>query len=445
MSLLAIPPRRRIFEEHLDEAGFLFTQWEHALDDPSYSIAEVADGPEARLLANVDGLVIPGRKLAEKLLVPALEGDEPGPIFAAALALLSSEDGDFSYPVLEALGAAEDEPRAALVRALQLVERPDILVRLGRLIASPSPLAQAAAVEVLAFQRLGAAAPLDPLLSSREPSLRKAALALARLFPERAHPQLIEQLFETEDPEERHHALVTGLIVSVRSAWPRLDAWVREGGPGWELASVTWATSGERDIAPLVHALSDEDRRGAALIALGFTGWRTAVDAVLPFLDDRSVAPYAAEALSAVSGLVLDGKFVRGPPGWDPDNSDDDDEMPDLPLPEPGIIRDWWLRSRRRFDPGVRYTGGEPRTLRGVVAALESGPTRRRRALAVDLAIRTRGEVQLETRDFARRQLGELVALRSTPVREKPGNYRELLQYPPPQRPPAPPRVRPAT
>jgi hypothetical protein len=71
-----------IMTEHLDEAAFLWTQWEHALVSPRYALADVADGPEE--------------------LIPALAHDEPEYRFAAAGALLASGERARRAAVLDA-------------------------------------------------------------------------------------------------------------------------------------------------------------------------------------------------------------------------------------------------------------------------------------------------------------------------------------------------------
>jgi hypothetical protein len=53
-------------------------------------------GPEERLRAYLDGLVLGGPKVAEKLLIPG--GDDPGAAFAAAFALAKSPSGEHARP-----------------------------------------------------------------------------------------------------------------------------------------------------------------------------------------------------------------------------------------------------------------------------------------------------------------------------------------------------------
>jgi len=120
ISVARSPVRWDIVEEHLDEAAFLWTQWEHALVSPRYTLADVADGPEERLKAHVDGLVVGREPVAERLLIPALAHDEPEYRFAAASALLASGERAPRAAVLDALAAAGGPALAALARAFAL-------------------------------------------------------------------------------------------------------------------------------------------------------------------------------------------------------------------------------------------------------------------------------------------------------------------------------------
>src|SRR5258705_6910781 len=94
-----------ISEEHLVDAGFLWTQRERALESPRHTLAEVATGVEERLLAHLDGLIVGGAPVAEKLLVPVLEDDSADPelLVVASLALLEGTLPDAEDAVLSGL------------------------------------------------------------------------------------------------------------------------------------------------------------------------------------------------------------------------------------------------------------------------------------------------------------------------------------------------------
>ncbi len=442
MTPSAPPIRWDIVDEHLDEAAFLYGQWERALVDPEYTLGEVLSGPEERLLAHLDGLVVAGQRAAEKLLLPALGGDDPGLVFAAAYALLASEDGDFSEPVLKALVEGEPAAADAVVRALQVTQRGDLYGRLAPLLAKgPAPV-QARVLEVLAFLRIDPRVRLDPLARSTDEGLRRAVLRVGRIFPAQVPLQQVELALASKDPAERALALEVGLVQGSKGAWAAVERALAAPvpPPEWAQAALLWALSGERELRPLLSGLTDPKRRNAALFALGFTGRVAAVEAALAWLADEQAGKVAAEAFSAVTGLVIEKRFATPSERWDPDAPEDEEEASDeaegpeadLPAPAPEAIGAWWQAEQARFDPLQRWLGGKPWAIEGVVAGLEEGPCRRRGAQALDLAIRSRGQLQLETTAPARRQVAELAELRRGLPRGL-GTYREIIQAPAPR------------
>lgn len=65
-----------IYEQHLEEAAFLWSQWELALVALDYVLADVTP-LQGRLHAHVDGLVLGSEPVAKRILLPALASDEP--------------------------------------------------------------------------------------------------------------------------------------------------------------------------------------------------------------------------------------------------------------------------------------------------------------------------------------------------------------------------------
>jgi uncharacterized protein (TIGR02270 family) len=407
-----------VVEEHLDEAGFLRQTWEEALRSPLYTLAEIAAGPEERMLAHLDGLVVTGRRAAERLLLPALGADDAGQVFAAAFALLVSEDGDFTDAVVEALGEAEPEPRAAIRRALCVVPRAELGATLAARVPGAKPAAQAELLEVLAYLRLDAGVRLEPLFASEDPVERARALRIARVFPARLDPRAVEHGLVDPVPEVRAAALETGLVTGVRSAPAACEAELSQGGPAYATAALLTALSGEeRAVAPLVTALADDDLVAPATFALGFTGRLSAADALLELmLRDEARAPLAAEGFCAITGLVVEKRFERDTPPWRPMSPVEEEGEPygpesDLPKPVPELVARWWNEARPRLDAAARWLRGQPFSAESQLRELEAGAARRREGLALDLAIRTRGQVVVAWDALSERQRQDLVAV----------------------------------
>ena len=405
-----------IVEEHLDEVAFLSGQWETALSSPRQTLASVAAGPEERLLAHVDGLLAAGAAARERLLEPALAGGDGEKAFAGALALLESPGREQVDRASELASAAGPEASAALTRALGLAHRPGIDRDLLTLAGAADPKRVGPALDALAFRRLPV--PAEVLLragSMQAPEVVAAALRAARLAGPKASP-FVERALRSPVVAVRDAALESGLVLGLRSAWVTCQqaAEAREPGSGFPLLAL--ALGGEpSDVERITAALAVEALRPAALFALGFTGRAAAAEACLAHLRDAKVARLAGEAFSAITGLVIQGELQAPEPAprEEPIPLELEDLGADLvpgheaalPLPAADAVEAWWKKARTKLDARARYLGGKPYDAETAQDALAQGPMRRRHALGLDLAIRTRGEYAVQTRGWAADQL----------------------------------------
>jgi uncharacterized protein (TIGR02270 family) len=409
-----------IFEEHLDEAAFLWEQWELALEAANYTLDEVAGGPEERLRAHLDALVLGGRPVAERLLLPALEG-EPAQAWAAAWALLAAEDADHFDPVLAALASAEPPKTTALARALALSDHPAVPARLAALWTHAEPPLRAIILATLETREpTWAAAQSSLALSSGDPGLLLPALRLLRRIPARDPALLahVEYAFAAPEPRVRAEAIATGALLGVRSAW---EACRREASlPDTDrLPLALLALSPHPGDRQLLHQrVRDPAARRAALWALGFAGDLESADAAATWLGDEELGPLAAEVFSSITGLVIEGPFRApgAPAGPGTGDLAADDAAPEvrpddnLPAANPKAVDAWWRDQRGRWKPGQRYLAADPRGAEPVRAALATAAMWRRPVLAIELALETRAPVVVDVRQWARTQRRTLAA-----------------------------------
>jgi uncharacterized protein (TIGR02270 family) len=405
-----------LYQEHLDEAAFLWEQWESALGAANYTLPEVAEGPEARLLAHLDGLVLGGRPAAERLLLPAL-AEEPARASAAAWALLAAEDADHLDTVLAALASAE--PPLALARAFALSAHPAISARFTALWVHAEPRLRALILAVMETRDVPwASAQLPHTLTSPEPELLLPSLRLLRRAPPRDPAALayLEGALSSPQPAVREEAMGTGVALGSRTVW---DACRREvvlphaGRLPMGLLAVSPLPS---DRVTLHERLGDPTTCRNALWALGFAADLEAADAALALCADQTLGPLAGEVFSTITGLVVDGPFrVAGKTvGPDVEEVAPDDAPPevlpedDLAAPNPEALERWWRQQRGRWRPGQRYLGGQPRTAESVRGALVEGAMWRRPVLAIELAMMTRAPVTVDLRGWSRDQLRAL-------------------------------------
>lgn len=389
-----------IYEEHLEEAAFLWGQRERALDAANYTLDEVIAGPEERLLAHLDGLVLGGRVVADRLLVPALVDDDLGKVSAATWVLLQAEDADHLDLVFDALVRAEHkDARAAMGRAFEFSSRADLPDKLLPRLKSSAPGVQAVIVNVVSGRTAGrepgkppaSALPLDSLLQARDPELLGAALRALGRAPEPAFARFVETALASPYLAIRDAAIETGVLLGMQSAWRTCRQLVARSAAAPKLPLALLAVRGDSaDIKLVIKCLDVPGMRRDALWALGFAGTVEAAEAALSLIDDQDLCRLAGDSFATITGISIAGALAK--PGTT-DNSappesleDDDAPLPearpedDLPIPNGDRVRAWWMGTKPKFSPEARFVFGRPAaTLEAVQTVRATGCSWRHR------------------------------------------------------------------
>jgi uncharacterized protein (TIGR02270 family) len=408
-----------IYEEHLEEAAFLWTQWESALSAANYTVEEVAAGPEERLLAHLDALVLGGEPIAERLLRPALaageEGRDPSQRAVAAWVLLDAGGSERFEGVWGALvSASEPLERRALGRAFELSSRRELAAWLGTRFGTAGDDADAVIIDAIGAHdgRQLARLPLHELGARASGALLAAVLRAAQRVPAAQHRTLIERGLGSDDGDVRAAAIEAGTLLKVPSTAASCRQAVAERMPCRRLAMAALAMIGEaRDRQRLLDWSNGADVAADALWALAFTGRIDCAERLLESLDDAALGPIAADSFGSITGLAIAGPFARAGESESLDDGIDADApvpepSPDEALfaPEPGAVRGWWRARRGQVDPDVRHVGGLPWSAASLRAAVGSAATWRRNGFR--LGLDAGAAAALDLRTWARRQLG---------------------------------------
>ncbi|PTL75617.1 TIGR02270 family protein [Vitiosangium sp. GDMCC 1.1324] len=411
-------PRMDMARDFLADAAFFWAQREQGLDAPDYTLQELMEGPEQRLLACVDALVLGGPSVTQKVLRPALASEELETVACAASALLMQGGAEGLEAVLTPLRADAEPASQGAARALALTRRADAVSRLHALLVDAPPGVQTRVLDILTQWEADPARGLDELLAAGDAPLACAVLRAARRFPARLRASSLERALGSDVPEVRNAALETAFMLGHPGAWSTCVEAVRRRGPGWGGPASLLAMGGDpQDMDLLLQALPEPALRRDALWALGLSGRIAAVGPLLEVMRDEAVAPMAAEAICAITGLALSGELEQPREAWTPDAPEEEEPTPLGPesallRPQPQRVESWWRESQRNFSPQGRYLAGKPFGAESLLEALTAGPMRRRAALALELAVRTQGACQLSTRNWALRQWKELQAVR---------------------------------
>ncbi len=419
-----------VVEEHLDEAAFLVGQWCSARLSPSYTLSELREGPQERLMAHVDGLVVNGPCARERLVLPVLENQEDDFERAAAAMLTAMECGDFQALHLLAKLEETDEALSAhaqgIVAGLGLSQHPKLSATLRSHLTEHKGTDLIVRLTACAYRGVDPGQILDTTLRSDDPRLVVASLRAVSNAPKARYLSVVESLLQHPNPEVLSCALTAALRWGSRGAWELAIARATRLEPQDPLAMVWCASMGdERHAEALAKHLDNDALRNDALWALGFSGYRSAVESCMPYLahDDDTTRRLAGEAVGAILGLDPDDDTLWESPvpedpavaGDDPSQDDDDlDEdlelqpVDDLPLPNSEAIELAWKERAGSWKAKVRWMGGKP--LEGSVASLmREAPCRRLDALADEALARSSSPTaRWPSRAHAQEQLDQI-------------------------------------
>ncbi len=416
-------PIWRLVEGALDEAEFLWQRWQATLWTHAYDLDGVSFWVEERLLGALDGLRVGGRAALDSLLIPALGAEDRFRVAVAAHLLATSGEPHAMDALVAAVGESKGARLIALEQGLQLVRSKAVFGILDDVLVSAGPAHRASALRMQAFQQRDPGAQIEQALESDDAALQTAALQALRHTTALAGAVAVERHLGASDPALRDAAIETGLVRGMGGAWARCR----------EVAASSTADAGRTlllvallgfhdDQKTVVKAVADEALEKDALFALGFAGTRTAADTCVEAMAAGVQSQLAAEAFAGITGLDLAAERLvaarpvveREEPIPFEDEDLDANLVPTpadlLPWPDvAGVIR-WWNANRARFVDGQRYIRGAPADLTALQRALVEDPMRRRHAIALELAVRTGGRYQVETRALSATQRRQMEA-----------------------------------
>ncbi|MCX4240341.1 hypothetical protein [Paraliomyxa miuraensis] len=402
-----------VAREHFDEGVSMLSRWNRALERFDYSYESIARGPEHRFVAHVEGLVRGGRPVLEALVMPALHPYAPndlvdpnGPCTLAALVALLEATPDAPDQVVEAMQALTSEQRRAVLRAFTLWDDPRASPWLEAMVRRADPSSLAGWLGVAADRWMNVPeSVLDRALQQDEPELVATAMRILARTKHPFDPSAIEARLSHPHHAVRSAALAAGLVRGSRVAWPlaveqALDPTTPIAG---ELVAMLGAPSEQ---AELIGWAAQPDAPEHALWCLSLIGRIEAADVAAARLCDPRprIAKLAFTALRLVCGPALDEpRFVDRlplPEGTSPPEDPWADPVDALPLPDVDAVRRHWQRHRARLEPERRCLLGGSYTTERIAYVQHECPAGYRHALALELAVRSRGACQIPTRTW---------------------------------------------
>ncbi len=342
-----------IFEDHLDEALFLFQRSQLAFEMLDL-VQKDLDELRQRLRAHLDGLLL-DPAAAWQLCHPQLaEGDSEHAFVAGIVAFEGCEAERVS--VVEAmLAAASPEQLSGFAAAAAQTNWGGAEAWLRTLLGSPHANARALALQALGERGVDPGPALDRALASGDRLELLAALRAAFDLGAGRTATAVTRIAHGDDAE----VVARALRVMARTAAPGtrerclelLDAGHAAAGAA---AEVLGASGHAQDSARLVDliARTDGELRRSAIIALGLLGDLDAVPALSTYLENAETAGVATAALSWMFGSCWDATV--------PEYVDDEDWGPDhdLPCVPREVFEQWWAEHCGDYEPGMRVCAG---------------------------------------------------------------------------------------
>ncbi|APR82376.1 HEAT repeat protein [Minicystis rosea] len=401
-----------ILERHRDDLAFLWLQRDFAVHAPHFDLRLLADLDE-RIDAHLDGLrVAGGAGLAS--LHAALDPEEPGIAFAAAVLAIEAGGGAALAPVLE-LAANEASIARALISAFGWAP-PDRAAAAAEslLEAGAPPLHWAIGIAAHTVHRLDPEGLLANALLDPDPLLRARALRAAGelgrvdLVPE------IGRALGDADEDCRFWAAWSGALLNAAPAVPVIWSFAESAGPrALRAMKIAARVLDPREALPRLEALAARPEHArVAVVGAGALGDPGAVPWLLARMEDAPMARLAGESFTMITGIAVEHERAASAPAGFRAGPSDDPAADDVAM-DPDRDRPWPAASalaavfRARggdLRRGARYLLGQAITEASTLRVLRAGRQPERAAAAIERSLLAPGRALFEVRAPAFRQ-----------------------------------------
>ncbi|MBI9089323.1 MAG: HEAT repeat domain-containing protein [Desulfobacterium sp.] len=393
---------RDLYQEHLEEIGFLLFQCKDLFDDMDVNWPKIK-AFEKRLDAHLDAIQVGGPP-AFKCVTLFLSDDDEDNIFAAAYTLTSMEydrDGENIDLVIKSLidsyDTEDNDLSAIYVKALKYGQNPLIKDKLEALLTHEQFSIQATAVEILTYRREGDPAKVVELVRSPEPALRVAAIHFLGWAGHRdVLPFLKRFLSHTRDPNWEKLVLASLQLGSATGLNHARTACQSESTVTEHLPLYIALAGDLTDLNLLISTLCFQKLNNTVVEGIGVIGDVKAIPILIEKLktEDEKLKLKIAYSLELITGAGLTEEHVV------------EDEGVDVNAMSPEQWTQWWQANQNRFDSNTRWRRGKPFTLGACIEEM-TDPKRRyceRQRAYLELIIRSGVYIPFEADWFIPKQ-----------------------------------------
>lgn len=397
-----------IISEFADEAAFLWLLRTRAVDEPHFSLDDLARLDE-RLEAHLDGLRVAGESGWDRCRESLGDGN-PADCFAPGALAFESGMPDRVQAVLDAVDNDPGKARA-LISALGWLSWEQVRPQLDILLASASPFHRYVGITSCAIHRHDPGHHLDKSVNDSDVMLIARGIRaygeLGKCGKLKSH--ILREGLRDSDDDIRFSSAWSAALADNAEAVVVLKDFVTPDSPYREKAlkmalrrmEKASALSWQRQLAE-----SPQTNR-FAVIGAGIIGDPALIPWLIGQMKTPALSRVAGEAFTMITGADIDQEELRGkrPEGFAAGPNDDPNDKnvmmdadDNLPWPNSESIRHWWNEHKGTFQSGARYMLGKPIAVEHLRHVLQKGLQRQRAAAALELAIIEPGRPLFEVR-----------------------------------------------
>lgn len=392
-------PYREVFEQHVDNASFIWMLRSIAVDQPHYKPHDIYE-LEQRIESQLDGLMT-SIEQAWSLCVNALESGDAGEVFTSSIVAFRSHDITKIQKIVE-LGLANEQTITGLVSSLGWLPGHLVHSWIKKFFTSKDINHKFLAVAACSIRRENPDELLNRIFERADckDDLRLYARSL-RLVGELRRLDLmpfLDDAITSEDENVRFWALWSSVLLGNRDVVKLLEPYVFTPGPHQNRAlNLVFR------VLPLEHARAwistlakSGDQSRAVVQATGILGDPHAVNWLIDTMKDESLARLAGEAFSVITGIDLEEQQLVDESMKKVIANDDDDlgeevvsldEDENLPMPDYEKVKRFWMNYGRNFIAGQRYFLGKTISPEYIKSRLQMVTQRQLKASAYELAL----------------------------------------------------------
>jgi len=388
-----------VYEQYVTDASFLWVLRSIVVEQPHYNAGDILE-LENRIEAQLNGLMT-SLDISRDLCEAALELEEPGEVFTAAVVAFKSHDVQRIQKSVQA-GLTNDQTEKGLISALGWIPQRISTSWIQQFFSSKDLNHKYLALAACSVRRED---PKDNLnkIFGREDCLANSKLhaRALRLVGELRRQDCMPAIKNAQQSEEEAVAFWanwSAILLGDHASIQKLKPHMQKPGPyqdlviqqAFRILPVEQAREWISDMS------GDEQQQRAVIKALGVLGDPHAVNWLINKMQDPKLAKLAAESFAAITGVNFEKHqlSIDAPENHDAipdDDAEDDnvdlDEDENLPYPNVEKITAVWRNHGQNFIVGRRYFMGRPITSDFLKDKLVNGMQRQRHSAAMELAL----------------------------------------------------------